>query len=135
MNTEINLKLEALRRQLEGSELVEAKDSSFASFLMDAELAFLTGVAQGLKKALGTKLETVKVNRGVSAVYLEVKGEDLSDMSVDLTVSMFHSGGYDAKLFITGTSAMKGGIDVDRHMKIGVLTVELAIKAVMEQFQ
>jgi len=132
MNAAINLKLEAIRTQLEGN-LTEASKDSYANALDAADESFLTGVSKLLKKALGNKVELV-VKRGNSTAWLEGKGVDSSDLEIDFVLSLGLKGPYDAELYFTGNHAMNGKLDSDRKFKTGELTHDVAAKVVLQYF-
>ena len=131
MNAVFTMKLNEMRRLLS-----EAPENSFANYVTNAEKEFLSGVAKALKKKMGTKLRKVEVKKTSSATWLEVEGEDASDLSFDL---MIHVGIPDSlymvKLFISGSHAMSGHIDETREFKTGVLTTDLAAEIVSEMLR
>lgn len=74
--------------ETDGEELTEAAGKSFFDFLIGAQEAFLKDVAKGIKKVAGGHAESVNVKRAKSAVWLEYKGQDRSDMDLEVVFSL-----------------------------------------------
>lgn len=135
MNAVINLKLEAMRRLVEG-QLAEAQHpASYAARLMDADEAFLSQVMKNIKGALGKKIEAIRVHRGHGVVFIDGSGEDKSDLTVEFVVSLNLTSAYDVQVVVTGDHAQRGKLDVTRAVKVGELTPDVPTKMVLEMFE
>lgn len=131
MTPVLNQKLDALREYL----LHEADKTSYASHMMDADEAFLSQVAKSLKTSLGKKIAKLGVKRGTGTVWLEIEGEDRSDLSVDLTLALHTKSWTDVDVILDGTHASKGRINQTKSFKTGELTPTGAATLVLGHFQ
>lgn len=119
----------------EGEKETHPHDTSFASFAAEHEKNFLAHVGQGLKKAFGTKLSKVVAKKGHSTAWLELEGEDASDHSFELSVTINHHAPSDVKVHIWGKHAYKGDIDETRSLKTGELTPNTVTKTISQMMQ
>lgn len=119
----------------DGEKETHPHDTSFHSFAVEHEKNFLAHVGQGLKKAFGTKLSKVVAKKGKAAAWLELEGEDASDHSFQLQVTLNHHSPTDVDVHIWGTHAYKGDIDEKRSLKTGQLTPNTVTKTISQMMQ
>jgi hypothetical protein len=134
MDARTNRKLDELRVRLEGV-LAEAHPASYAERILDADVKFWEQTAKNLKSALGKKLSKIEVHRGVGTVWLEVEGEDSSDLSVELTLALHTKSWTDVDVMLDGKHAMKGKLSKTTAFKTGELTPAEAAAMALEHFR
>lgn len=131
MNPALNEKLDTIRKTL----LAEAlPPDSYARLLMNTEAIFLEQVAKVLRKAIGKKLENMRVHNGISVVWLEGSGQNMSDLDTDFTLSLGVMSPHDVAVYLSG-HAYGGKVDRDVHFKSGELTPDKAAAIVLELFK
>lgn len=113
--------------------LSEAKGDTYASALLDTDVAFLEKVAAILKKRHGKKFEELRVHRGISTVFLAFKGQDKGDIDLDGFVALSTQTWTDVNVVLDAKHAMRGRIDRTVPFKTGVLTPEAVADIVSEQ--
>lgn len=114
--------------------LSEAAADTYASALLDTDVAFLEKVAAILKKRLGKKFEELRVHRGVSTVFLAFKGQDKGDIDIDGFVALSTQSWTDVNVVLDAKHAMRGRIDREVPFKTGVLTPENVADIVAAEF-
>lgn len=114
--------------------LSEAAADTYASALLDMDVAFLEKVAAILKKRLGKKFEELRVHRGVSTVFLAFKGQDKGDIDIDGFVALSTQSWTDVNVVLEAKHALRGRIDRTVPFKTGVLTPESVANIVAAEF-
>lgn len=108
-----------------------AAGKDLATFLKDAEVAFLKEVLTEVKKAEGARNVDFKVDAGVSAPMMAFDGEDRSDLSVSGWVALIVNG-FDVKVHMEMTHAQYGRKEDVVRLKIGEVTPALVAKRLAE---
>lgn len=104
---------------------------AFYDFQKAAEENFLKEVAKTLKKTMGGHAEKIDV-KGDRLPFLTYKGQNMSDMDADLTVSMSPMEDFQVKVSIWGDVVGHGNVARDKVMKSGVATPEIVAAMVGE---
>jgi len=113
--------------------LTEAAGKSFWDYLVGAQEAFLNDAAKAIKKLAGGYAESVKVVRARSAVWLEYKGQDRSDMDMEATISMIVKEP-DIHLHMDVKSVMHASWTREVQYKSGQLTTDNVVNLFQEAF-
>jgi hypothetical protein len=117
----------------EATSLDEASGKSFWDYLVGAQEAFLNDAAKAIKKLAGGYAESVKVVHGRTAVWLEYKGQDRSDMDMEATITMIVIEP-DIHLDMDVRSVMHANWKREAKYKSGQLTIENVVNLFQEAF-
>lgn len=103
---------------------------SYRQHQLRTEEAFLSDVRDILAQRLGGKLETCIVKHGITCVFLDIKGTDLSDMGVNILVSLVDKTPTDVVLCVNVRSVRLGDKDVDAVFKTGEFAADVAASVI-----
>jgi len=121
----------------EGEVLTEASmRGTFASYLSQAEKAFLKVAVKEIKKIAGGYAESVTVKQGRpgGVVWLEYKGQDRSDIDLEFTASLMLTQPTELTVQWDARSATRGKQDGYSKHSIGQATPGIIVQAWKAQF-
>ena len=119
------------------AERFQAKTASgktYSEFMEAASAAFLGQAMPDIKGLTGDHAEVVKIGGSSRSRWLEYKGQDRSDIDLELIIHLFPTSASDVTVICSGRSAERGRLDESRRMKWGQLTPQTIVNLFLEQF-